>query len=83
MTPRLIVSNLKYMKEEITGVKLEKMRRSDMKLRREDTKLRVDEARMAFRLDLFQYDYMANMPSKYGWDLRCRACRPHLQPGQH
>ena len=76
------VSNLKYMKEDMTGAKLDNMRRSDMRLRREYTKLIVEEARMAFRLEVLQFDCRANMPSKYGRDLRCRACGPQLQPGQ-
>ena len=76
------VSNQKSMKEEMTGVKLDNMRRSDMRLRREYTKLRVEEARMAFCLEVLQFDCRANMPSKYGRDLRCRACGPQLQPCQ-
>ena len=54
----------------MTGVKLEKMRMSDMRQRREYTKMRVEEARMAFRLEIFQFDCRANMPSRYGRDLR-------------
>ena len=31
---------------------------------------------MAFRLDTYQFDCRANMPTRYGRDLRCRACGP-------
>ena len=72
--------HLKFMKEEMRGVKLEKMKMTDMRERRSYTKMRVEEARMAFRLEVFQFDCRANMPAKYGRDLRCRACEP--PPGQ-
>ena len=29
---------------------------------------------MAFRLETYQFDCRANMPTRYGRDLRCRAC---------
>ena len=31
---------------------------------------------MAFRLELYKFDCRANMPTRYGRDLRCRACGP-------
>ena len=37
---------------------------------------------MAFRLETFQFDCRANMPTRYGRDLRCRGCNPGLQAGQ-
>ena len=74
------LSHLKFMKEEMRGVKLEKMKMTDMRERRSYTKMRVEEARMAFRLEVFQFDCRANMPAKYGRGLRCRACEP--PPGQ-
>ena len=42
--------------------------------------MRVELARMASRLQVFQFDCRANMPAKYGRGLRCRACEP--PPGQ-
>ena len=74
------LSHLKFLKEEMRGVKLEKMKMMDLRERRSYTKMRVEKARMAFRLEVFQFDCRANMPAKYGRVLRCRACeRP---PGQ-
>ena len=37
---------------------------------------------MAFRLETFQFDCCANMPTRYGRDLTCSACSPRHQPGQ-
>ena len=64
------------MKEEMNGVKLERMKNSDMRNRRSYTKWPVDMCRMAFRLESQQFDCRANMPNRYNRDLICRACRP-------
>ena len=58
------------------GNKLEKMKTTDMRYRRGYTKLSVKECRMAFRLEVFQFECRANMPTRYGRDLWCRACGP-------
>ena len=60
----------------MSGKKLEIMKRSDLRERRSYTKLSVEEARMAFRLEVYQFDCRANMPTRYGRDLRCRAQGP-------
>ena len=61
------------------GQKLEVMKRTDMRERRHYTKLQLDECRMAFRLEVFQFECRANMPSRYKRDLRCRACGPVIE----
>ena len=33
---------------------------------------------MSFRLETFQFDCRANMPTRYGRDLKCRGCSPGL-----
>ena len=70
------IHHLQYMKDNMRGQKLELMKRTDMRERRSYTKLRVDECRMAFRLEVFQFECRANMPTRYKRDLRCRACGP-------
>ena len=70
------VHHLQFLKDSMTGQKLESMKRTDMRERRHYTKLRVDECRMAFRLEVFQFECRANMPTRYKRDLRCRACGP-------
>ena len=72
----IIINHLKCMKEDMSGKKLDIMKRTDMRQRRQYTKLSVEECRMAFRLEVFQFDCRANMPTRYGRDLRCRACGP-------
>ena len=68
--------HVQAMKSSMKGEKLRILARSDLRVRKEYTQLRVEECRMAFRLDTFQFDCSANMPSRYGRDLRCRACCP-------
>ena len=34
---------------------------------------------MAFCLETYQFDCRANMPTRYGRDLRCRACCPQTE----
>ena len=46
----MIVSHLKYPKEDMRGVKLEQMKRTDMRVRRKYTKWKVEMCTMAFRL---------------------------------
>ena len=70
------VHHLQSLKDNMTGEKLQIMKRTDMREKRPYTKLRVDECRMAFRLEVFQFDCRANMPTRYKRDLRCRACGP-------
>ena len=70
------VHHLQFLKDSMTGQKLECMKRTNMRERRHYTKLRVDECRMAFRLEVFQFECRANMPTRYKRDLRCRACGP-------
>ena len=74
------VSHLQFLKEEMKGVKLERMRNTDMRTRRRYTKWPVEMCRMAFRLESFQFECRANMPNRYGRDLICRACRPQREP---
>ena len=45
-----------------------------MRERSQYAKLQIDECRMAFRLEVFQFESRGNMPSRYKRDLRCRAC---------
>ena len=73
------VSHLQHLKDNMKGQKLEVMKRTDMRERRHYTKLRLDECRMAFRLEVFQFECRANMPSRYKRDLRCRACGPVIE----
>ena len=68
------------LKEQMPGKKLDIMKRSDLRERRRYTKLSVEEAMMAFRLEVFQFECLANIPTKYGQDLRCQTCGP--RPGQ-
>ena len=77
------MDHLQYLKENMKGEKLRVMSQTDMRERRSYTKYSVEEARMAFRLETFQFDCRANMPSRYGRDLRCRACCPRAggEPG--
>ena len=76
------MNHMMQLKEQMTGKKLEIMKRSDLRERRSYTKLSVEEARMAFRLEVYQFDCRANMPTRYGRDLRCRACGPGLEQQQ-
>ena len=78
----MTVSHLKYLKEEMKGAKLEEMKRTDMRVRRKYTKWKVEMCRMAFRLETYQFDCRANMPTRYGRDLRCRACSPRQEQEQ-
>ena len=73
------VNHLQYLKDNMTGQKLEAMKWTDMRDRRPYTKLRNDECRMAFRLEVLQFDCRANMPTRYKRDLRCRACGPEVR----
>ena len=75
----ILLSNLKYLKTEMKGKKMETMAKTDMRRRREYTKYNVEECRMAFRLETFQFECRENMPTRYGRDLRCRACSPQEQ----
>ena len=70
------LDHLKYLKENMQGEKLRVMSQTDLRERRSYTKSSVEVARMAFRLETFQFDCRANMPSRYGRDLTCRACCP-------
>ena len=70
--------HLQYLKKEMKGKKLEIMARSDMRKRKEYTKYGIEDCRMAFRLETFQFDCRANMPTRYGRDLKCRGCSPGL-----
>ena len=72
------INHHQHLKEDMRGKKLEKMKTTDMRHRRNYTKLSVEECRMAFRLEVFQFECRANMPTKYRRDLRCRACGPGL-----
>jgi hypothetical protein len=69
------LSHLKYLKEHMTGVKLESMKTTDMRARRSYTKWNLEMCRMAFRLESHQFECRGNMPTRYGRDLICRACR--------
>ena len=64
------------------GAKLEDMKRTDMRMRRVYTKWKVEMCRMAFRLETYQFDCRANMPTRYGRDLRCRGCSPRQEQEQ-
>ena len=70
--------HLQHLKKEMKGKKLEVMARTDMRYRRDYTKFNIEDCRMAFRLETFQFDCRANMPTRYGRDLRCRGCNPGL-----
>jgi hypothetical protein len=70
------MNHLKYLKETMRGEKLRILAQTHMRERKEYTKYSVEECRMAFRLETFQFDCRANMPTRYGRDLRCRACCP-------
>ena len=76
------IDHLQYLKENMKGEKLRVMSQTDMRERRFYTKYSVEEARMAFRLETFQFDCWANMPSRYGRDLRCRGCCPRAGGGE-
>ena len=71
MKEAIRINHLKHLKEEMTGKKLENMKTIDMRKRRDYTKLSVEECRMAFRLEVFQFECRANMPTRYERDLRC------------
>ena len=70
------VHHLQTLKENMTGQKIQVMKQTDMRQRQPYTKLRVDKCRMAFRLEVYQFDCRANMPTRYKRDLCCRACGP-------
>ena len=70
------VSHLLNLLEEMKGVKLERMKISDMRTRRSCTKWSIEMCRMAFMLECQQFDCRANMPNRYNRDLVCQACRP-------
>ena len=70
--------HLQYLKDEMKGKKVEIMARSDMRNRRKYTRYGIEDCLMAFRLETFQFDCRANMPNRYGRDLRCRGCNPGL-----
>ena len=72
----IVINHLKCLKEDMSGKKLQIMKQTDMRQRRPYTKMSVEECRMAFRLEVFQFECSANMPTRYGRDLRCRACGP-------
>ena len=74
----ILLHHLQFLKIEMRGKKLEAMARTDMRNRREYTKFNMEDCRMAFRLETYQFDCRANMPTKYGRDLRCRGCNPGL-----
>ena len=76
------INHLMYLKTEMKGKKVEAMARTDMRNRRDYTQYGVEECRTAFRLESFQFDCRANMPTRYGRDLVCRACSPRHQAGQ-
>ena len=78
----ILLHHLQFLKKEMKGKKLEVMARSDLRRRKEYTQYGVEDCRMAFRLETFQFDCRANMPTRYGQDLRCRGCNPGLQAGQ-
>ena len=73
------LNHLQNMKEAMQGEKLRAMAMTDMRDRRPYTKYHVEECRMAFRLETYQFDCQANMPTRYGRDLRCRACCPQTE----
>ena len=73
------LNHLQNMKEAMQGEKLRAMAMTDMRDRRPYTKYHVEECRMAFRLETYQFDCRANMPTRYGRDLRCRACCPQTE----
>ena len=68
------LNHLKYLKEAMQGEKLRTMAMKYMREIRPYTKYHVGECRMAFRLGTYQFECRANMPTRYGRDLRCRAC---------
>ena len=70
------LNHVQAMKVSMKGEKLRILANSDLRARRDYTQLCVEECRMAFRLDTYQFDCRANMPTRYGRDLRCRACGP-------
>ena len=70
------VSHLQYLKDNMKGKKLVAMKMTDMRERRQYTKLRLYECRIAFQLEVFQFECRANMPSQYKRDLWCQACGP-------
>ena len=83
----ILIHHLQFLKTEMRGKKLVVMAMSDMRSRREYTKFNVEDCRMAFRLETYQFDCRANMPTKYGRDLmrsqpyfelRYRGCNPGL-----
>ena len=72
----ILLHHLQYLKKEMKGKKLEIMARSDMRKRKEYNKYGIEDCHMAFRLETFQLDCRANMPTRYGRDLKCRGCSP-------
>ena len=76
------LSHLKYLKEQMTGMKLERLKNTDLRARRSYTKWNLEMCRMAFRLESYQFECRGNMPTRYGRDLICRACLPQEQKEQ-
>ena len=62
--------------------KLLELSRCDVRVAQEYVKWTVEECRMGYRLQTRMFDSRANMPSRYGRDLVCRACRPDPATGQ-
>ena len=73
------IHHLNFLKDNMSGQKLERMKMTDMRERRPYTKFSNNECRMAFRLEVQQFDCRANMPTRYKRDLRCRACGPEIR----
>ena len=77
------LDDLKQMKCDMAGKgKLEDLMNSDMREAQDYVSWTVEECRMAYRLQTKMFDCRTNMPSRYGRDLQCRACRPDPASGQ-
>ena len=72
------VNYLQYLKDDMKGQKLKVMKRTDMRERHLYIKFIVDEYRVAFQLEVHQYNCRANIPTRYKRDLQCRACGPDV-----
>ena len=53
-----------------------------MRVRKKYTKWKAELCRMAFRLETYQFECRANMPTRYNRDLVCRACSPRQEQEQ-
>ena len=73
--------NLKSVKNELKGDKVQEMSRSYISTRRLYTARSLNECQMAYRLEIKMFICRANMPKLYKRDLVCRSCTPEADNG--